>query len=124
MKKILILLGISVSLAASNASAGDGKYFSRIIHDSDSPAQLVVPSGFFIKITTFTQTGGAGGDQIGGVTVYRGASGGSDGATVLLANAAQPGTANDGVIIAGPNTVYVAPVPNATLFISYLVGRN
>jgi hypothetical protein len=122
MKKLL--LGMLLLVSLSSAFAGDGKYYSRIIHDSDAAMQVTVPSGLYMKITTFTQSGGFGGNQIGGVTVYRGASGGPDGATVLLANSAPTGASSEGVIVAGPTTVYVAPIPNATLFISFLLGRN
>jgi hypothetical protein len=122
MKKLLLLATV-LAASFSPAWAGDTKYFSRIIHSNGTPFQFDVPSHLYMKINTFTQSGGVGGNDIGGVVVYKGGNV-ATGATVLLANAAPTGVAGDGVVIAGPITVYVAPVANATLFLGYLLGRN
>jgi hypothetical protein len=122
MKKLL--LGILLLVCSHSAFAADTRYFSRLIHESDAPLVVEVESGVYMRINTFTQSGGIGGAQVGSVAVYQGDEGISRAATILLANSAPTGGSNDGVIVAGPKTVYIAPAPSATLFISYLLGRN
>jgi hypothetical protein len=94
-----------------------------------SPLAIAVPGGRFLKITNFTQEGGT---ERAVVSVnLSGDSAGS--ANVLTAvridlstgvNSQSFPEINNRVVIAGPAEVTVAPVPGATLFITYKKDLN
>jgi hypothetical protein len=104
-----------------------GGFKSKII--TTSPLTITVPDDRFLKITNFTQEGGT---ERGVVHVnLSGDFGGS--ADVLTAvridfstgaNSQSFPEINNRVIIAGPAEVSVAPVPGATLVITYRKELN
>jgi len=124
VKKILLFLAIIAISTASLTAGQDTKYFTRIIHATDGGLTLELPVYIYLRIVTFTQTGGFGGTAFGSVIVYQDGNA-ADGANVLFANATPLSTASSpDVIIAGPATVFIAPVPNATLLVTYQLGYN
>ncbi len=104
-----------------------GGFKSKII--TTSPLTITVPDDRFLKITNFTQEGGT---ERAVVRVNLGGdSGGS--ANVLTAvridlstgmNSQSFPEINNRVVIAGPAEVRVAPVPGATLLITYKKEPN
>lgn len=124
MKRFLLTLSIILA-AAFSAHANDGVFVSKVIHETDSPHILRLPSKKFIKITNFIQVGGnvvVSPDQpdVGAVVVYQGPAGLSG---ITVATAGGPNSSHE-VLIAGPAVVYVGPVKGGTLFLSYLFGSN
>jgi hypothetical protein len=110
-----ILLGTTTFVFA-------GEFKSRII--TSSPLMITVPDNHFLKVSNFTQEGGA---DRGVLTVTLNDQTGQT-ANVLTASridsstggaAQNPPEIINRVIIAGPAQVTVAPVLGATLFISY-----
>jgi hypothetical protein len=104
-----------------------GGFKSKII--TTSPLTITVPDDRFLKITNFTQEGGT---ERAVVRVnLSGDAGGS--ANVLTATRIDLSTGinsqtfpeiNNRVVIAGPAEVRVAPVPGATLLITYKKELN
>ena len=104
-----------------------GGFKSKII--TSSPLTITVPGDRSLKITNFTQEGGT---ERGVVSVnLSGDAGGS--ANVLTATRIDLSTGinsqtfpeiNNRVVIAGPAEVRVAPVPGATLLITYKKEPN
>jgi hypothetical protein len=115
MKRLLFIVVSLIAFSISAGVAGDVKYFSRVIHETDSVWRIELSSGLYMKIMNFNQSGG--GNEIGSVAVFQGAEG-LPGVSVATPNVSNP------VYVAGPAAVSVAPVPGATLFISYMLGRN
>lgn len=104
-----------------------GGFKSKII--TTSPLTIPVPDDRFLKITNFTQEGGTE-----RAVVRVNLSGDSGGAANVLtavridlstgANAQNFPEINNKVVIAGPAEVRVAPVPGATLLITYKKEPN
>lgn len=104
-----------------------GGFKSKII--TTSPLTIPVPDDRFLKITNFTQEGGT---ERAVVRVNLG--GDSGGATNVLtavridlstgANSQNFPEINNKVVIAGPAEVRIAPVPGATLLITYRKEPN
>ena len=124
MKRLILLLCLLL-VSLTPLSAGDGKFFSNVIHPNDPPISFLLQGHHFIKITNFVQSGvtGLNGSTVTGtVYVYQGASG-LDGAMVLSAGFSGTGGTAD-TIIAGPAVVYIPSLSDGTLFITYLFGDN
>lgn len=123
MKKLAsIILTLFLTIAA--ASAGEGKFYSQVIHETDAAFVLRLPANKFIKITNFTQSADLPSDVVGSVHVYQGATG-LPGTTALYSTL--PGTTrevHEDIYIAGPAVVYVPTLPGAVLLLSYLLGNN
>lgn len=113
MKTILTLTTFLV-LSITSLSAGDTRYFTKFIRASDAPLIIDVPAGLYIAITDFWQSQVQIGEN-GGVVASKGAS---PGVLVFSANSDKP------VVLAGPITATVNPVPGMTLLITYQLGRN
>lgn len=115
-----------LALSASALFARDPIVISKVIH-SDGPAlHLTLSSKQWMKITNFTQTDrdDVPNNPLGSVVVFQGAAG-LPGARVLVATQSKSTQVpHEDIFIAGPTVVYVGPVPNATLFISYHRGSN
>jgi hypothetical protein len=104
-----------------------GGFKSKII--TTSPLTITVPEDRFLKITNFTQEGGTDRGVVG--VTLGGDAGGT--ANVLTATRIDFSTGinsqnfpeiGNQVIIAGPADVRVAPVPGATLVITYKKEPN
>jgi hypothetical protein len=100
-----------------------GAFTSDIITPTSSPLTISVPDEHFLRIRNFTQEGGS---QRGVVTVNsNGQTSNVLAATMIYANGSPTPTSSippeiiEAVVIAGPAQVTVAPVPGATLFITY-----
>jgi hypothetical protein len=100
-----------------------GAFISDIITPTSSPLTISVPDKHFLRIRNFTQEGGS---QRGVVTVNsNGQTSNVLAATMIFANGSSTPTSSippeivEPVVIAGPAQVTVAPVPGATLFITY-----
>ena len=122
MKKLTCIIALLV-LANSAILAAEAIVVSKVIHAEDSALHFRLSAKQWIKITNFTQTGGDP-NTVGIVAVFQG-SADLPGANVLVATqSTSTKVEHEDVFIAGPTVVYVAPVPGATLFISYLRGSN
>ena len=104
-----------------------GGFRSKVI--TTSPLTITVPEDRFLKITNFTQEGGTDRGVVG--ATLSGDAGGT--ANVLTATRIDFSTGinsqnfpeiSNQVIIAGPAEVRVAPVPGATLVITYKKEPN
>ena len=104
-----------------------GGFRSKVI--TTSPLTITVPEDRFLKITNFTQEGGTDRGVVG--VTLSGDAGGT--ANVLTATRIDFSTGinsqnfpeiGNQVIIAGPADVRVAPVPGATLVITYKKEPN
>ena len=104
-----------------------GGFRSKVI--TTSPLTITVPDDRFLKITNFTQEGGTDRGVVG--VTLSGDAGGT--ANVLTATRIDFSTGinsqnfpeiGNQVIIAGPADVRVAPVPGATLVITYTKEPN
>ncbi len=102
-----------------------GEFKSRII--TSSPLMITIPDNHFLKVSNFTQEGGA---DRGVLTVTLNDQTGQTGQTANVLTASRIDSSTGGasqnppeiinrVIIAGPAQVTVAPVLGATLFITY-----
>jgi hypothetical protein len=107
----LALLVVSIS----SLSAGDTRYFTKLVHDTDAPLQIEVPTGIYMEITDFKQSQ-IQGPAFASVVATKSAS--QTGISVLVANS------DKRVVLAGPITATVTPLPGSTLLITYLLGRN
>jgi len=104
-----------------------GGFKTKVI--TTSPVAIAIPDDRFLKITNFTQEGGT---ERAVVRVK--VSGDSGGAANVLAavridfstgiNSQSFPEINNRVVIAGPAEVRVAPVPGATLVITYKQDQN
>jgi hypothetical protein len=117
-KRTASLLLVFVCLIASVVNAGE--FNSVIITETDSALTLDVPEHHFLRIRNFTQEGGATRGVVS-ATVNGGVAETAMGATLI-----EPGSAPSSgaepmkkVVIAGPATITIAPVPGATLFVTY-----
>ena len=123
------LIGVVILAAASLAWAGVFK--TKIVTGTSSALVITVPDDHFIKITNFTQEGGT---ERGVVSVTLSGDNESTGtANVLTATRIDVSTGGNSrnfpeitnrVVIAGPAEVRVAPVPGATLLITYRKDLN
>lgn len=111
MKTPLSIIAFLV-ISITSLAAGDTKYFSKFVSETDAPLRLEVPANFYMDITDFRQS------QVQGVIGSVVASKGAANVSVLVANS------DKRAVLAGPIVVTVNPVPGATLFITYLLGRN
>jgi hypothetical protein len=122
--KTLASLTFTLFLTITAASAGEGKFYSQLIHDTDAAFVLRLPANRFIKITNFTQSVALPSEASGAVYVFQGATG-LPGTAAVYANL--PGTTrevHEDVYVAGPAVVYVPPLSGAVLLFSYLLGNN
>jgi len=99
-----------------------GEFNSVIIKETDSALTLDVPDHHFLRIRNFTQEGGS----TRGVVTATVANGVAQTAMVasLVDSGSVPSTAATPesikkVVIAGPAQITIAPVPGATLFVTY-----
>jgi hypothetical protein len=96
---------------------------------TNSPLTITVPDDRFVKITNFTQEGGTE-RAVVRVNLSGDSSGAADVLTAVridlstAANSQNFPEINNKVIIAGPADVRVAPVPGATLVITYKKESN
>lgn len=127
MKKQIASIILTLFIPIAAASAGEGKFYSQVIHGTDPAFVLHLPANKFIKITNFTHTGTSTDPTnfpTGAVNVYQGANG-LPGTTALYSSL--PSTSrevHEDVYIAGPAIVYVPALPGAVLLFSYLLGNN
>jgi hypothetical protein len=121
MKKLLLPLAIFF-ISITGLFAGEGKYFSRLIHEGDAPIDLHINGSKYIKILDFRQSNvvevGPGEFTVAGIYAYQGAAGTPG---MAVANAGQ---LDKEVVLAGPIVMYVPPLAGTTLFISYFIGNN
>ena len=118
-KRAASLIILTVCLVAVVVRAGE--WNSVIITQTDSSLVLNIPEHHFLRIRNFSQEGGS---ARGVVTAT--VSGGSS-RTVVGASLVEPGSAPSlgpaetmkKVVVAGPAQVSIAPVPGATLFVTY-----
>jgi hypothetical protein len=119
MKTLCIIAALALSI--TSLAANDGTFVTKVIHDTDTAFQLNLNSKHWIKITNFVQQGGT---QFASVAVYQGAAG-SPGVTLLLASdPTTTHTPHDDVFVTGPSIIYIAPIPGATVMLTYLTGSN
>ena len=108
-------------LWASATFAFAGPYKTEII--TSSPLTITLPEGVFFKISNFTQEGGTTRGVVA-VTI--------NGVTANVLTASQINSSDltvppeeiNKVTIAGPATITIAPVANATLFITHRRQRD
>jgi hypothetical protein len=125
-------LALFIILSAASLFANDGQFVSKIIHETDSPVQINLSVHQWMKVSNFVQSGtapgfvptGQPGQDIGAVQLFQGAAG-LTGIVALNASFATTTHAeHEDVFIAGPTVVFIAPVAGATLFFSYLIGKQ
>ena len=122
MKKLLTLLVLFV--VATSAMAAP--YRSVVIAAASPALTITVAAGNFIQIRNFTQEGGTVRGVVAAAITTTSSSGTTTTTTANVLTAAlidttaatTPETTNL-VTVAGPATITVAPVPAATLFITY-----
>jgi hypothetical protein len=127
MRTLTVRFLVAALFLGAAAVAFANPFKSKIITGNDSTLVITVPDDHFLKITNFTQEGGA---ERAVVTVKLG--GESPGKTnVLSATLIDLGTGvvlapevGNRVIIAGPAEVSVQPVVGAKLFITYRKERD
>jgi hypothetical protein len=118
MKKLASLLAV-LAITIASAAAADSKYFTKVIHESDNGYSITLTSDLVMKITNFVQAGA--GDTPATVAVYQGATG----INVLAAGVGFVGREpHEDTYIAGPAYVNIAPMPGATLFLTFQLLRN
>ena len=116
---------VACVLFGTTTFAFAGEFKSRII--TSSPLMITIPDNHFLKVSNFTQEGGA---DRGVLTVTLNDQTGQTGQTANVLTASRIDSSTGGasqnppeiinrVIIAGPAQVTVAPVLGATLFITY-----
>jgi hypothetical protein len=119
-----VLSALFLILSSIIVFAGDGTFVTQVIHDSDQPFSVYVPSNRFMRITNFIQEGATNPATNGVIYVFQGAPS-LLGARILYST--QAGTTHqphEDLYLGGPIVVYIAPVPNLTLVLSYLRGSN
>jgi hypothetical protein len=123
MNKLLLSLTLSLLLTAASAFAGDSRYYTRVIHPTDPELSVALPANLVMKITNFVQAGST--NTSGVVTVYQGLAS-QAGINVLVADStiSTIHQNHEDTYIAGLAYVRVAPVPGATLFITYQLSWN
>src|SRR4051812_17657615 len=117
-KRAASLIILSVCLTAFVVRAG--QWNSVIISETDSSLALDVPEHHFVRIRNFTQEGGSERGLVT-ATVNSGLSKTVMGAT-LIDTTSGPGVPAETikkVVVAGPAQITIAPVPGATLFVTY-----
>jgi hypothetical protein len=105
MKKLTSIILVSLFLTIAAASAGEGKFYSQVIHDTDAAFSLRLPPNKFIKITNFTQSTTVEVSPGNFVTGYQGAPGLPGTAAVY---STLPGTTrevHEDVYVAGPAVI-------------------
>ena len=116
-------IAVFVGLLVTASSIFAGPYKTEIISAAGNPLVLTVADQTYLRITNFTQEGGS---ARGIVTVtINGQS--ADVLTATQLNSGSLATAQEPinkVIIAGPATVTISPVPGATLSITYKRTRE
>ena len=117
--KTLTCLIIAILVSISSLFSGDGMFVSLVIHGTDQPLRIDLPSSQYVIVKNFTQSPIIDLNDIGGIALYQGAAGLS-GINVVFADASP----HEDVYIAGPMIIYVQPIPGATLFLSYFLGSN
>jgi hypothetical protein len=124
MKKLASIVSLFV-LSITVALAGEGKFFSQVIHDTDQPFRLSLPANKAMKVLNFIQSGVPGPViNLGAIAVYQGTPGLS-GIFVLQADfSSNNHVVHEDVFIAGPAVVYISPIAGETLFLSYLLANN
>jgi hypothetical protein len=132
MNKLLLTLGIVIAFASSGfAGSNDGRFFTKIIHESDNAYTFTLSTRSWLKITNFIQEGGTATvfdpssgmfipPTIGAVVVYQGPAGLKP---VTVATAGGANSVHE-VFISGPVVVTIAPVSGATLYLTWLAGNN
>jgi hypothetical protein len=124
-----LLSTLFLILSSTLAFAGDGNFVTQVIHESDPPFSIVVPSNKFLRITNFIQEGqtlqGNPPMEVNGeIFVFQGLQGLSGARVLYSERAGTTHQVHEDVYLAGPIVLYVAPVPNLTLVLSYLRGSN
>jgi hypothetical protein len=92
---------------------GETKYFTKFIHSSDAQLIVEVPANRYLEIIDFKTSHAQ--IQAGQVIAFQGPL-----ARVVVATA----NTDKRVVLAGPITATVNPIPADTLFITYLLGPN
>jgi hypothetical protein len=122
MKKLMLPLAALV-LSATAALAGDGKFYSRVIHSTDQPYSFTIPASRFMKVLNFTHSGDQN-TQAGRIIIFQGATG-LPGIEVMQSDlSANSHVPHEDVYIAGPIVIYIQPLQSETLFLSYLWGSQ
>jgi hypothetical protein len=132
MKMRAVRFLVVLSLLAVAAVAFANPFKSKIIKGdgTDSTVLIIIPDDHFLKITNFTQEDQVEGTVLGVVEVTLPGNTENGGRTnVLTATRINPITGANSqnfpnLIVAGPAEVRVAPVPGATLFITYKKERD
>lgn len=131
MRLSRVALTVLVMIAGQIASADQGRVFSEIVHSGDQPLQIDVPSGKRATLERFVQTGG---EVSAVVTFTRG------GRSMAVFTATVPGDPGfptgprkieeiyrrpiKELAIAGPASLTVAPVAEATIYLIYRIEKN
>lgn len=119
---------VAAFLLAAAAFAFANPFKSKIVSSTDSVLEITVPDDHFMKITNFTQEGGTDRGVVQVTLPFDAPNGGA--ANVLTATridflaADHAPEISNRVTIAGPAIVRIAPVPGATLFITYRKERD
>jgi hypothetical protein len=120
MKTLIITLAV-LTLSLTTVPAKEGTFSSVIIRETDSAFQLDLTARQWIKIINFTQNTTTPLSGRAGVAVYKGD------AALWVLFADDPATTHaphDDVIVAGPATIKVPPMPNTTIFVTYQRGSD
>ncbi|MEY2439464.1 MAG: hypothetical protein QOI34_849 [Verrucomicrobiota bacterium] len=121
LRMVRCLIVLAVWLSATLVSGAQLK--TQIITSTGSSLVITVPEGHFLRISNFTQEGGSARGVVAATI---------NGRTVNVLTASQVNVASlatppefiNRVVVAGPATVTIAPVPGATLTISYRKVRD
>jgi hypothetical protein len=121
MKKLF--LPLAVLLLSATAAIAGSKIYSVVIHSTDQPYSFVIPASRVMKISNFTHSGDSS-TQPGRIFVFQGPQP-LPGIEIMLSDlSANSHIAHEDVSIAGPTVIYIQPLPNETLFLSYLWSSN
>jgi hypothetical protein len=112
-----------LALSAFGASAFAGPHRTEIITSTSSPLVINVADAVFLKISNFTQEGGSARGTVT-VTINGQSANVLTASQINTTSLATPLEEINRVVIAGPATVTVAPVPGATLFITFRRERE
>lgn len=110
-----------LSLVAPAAQASEGRFFSEIVQPSDQPLVVSVKQGLVARIINLDQESGSATRAVVTVTKANGAS-----ATVGAGNVAGSDDIElqKDLIVAGPATITVNPLPDAKIYVAYRIERN
>ena len=117
-------LTILVCVALIVHSVWAGPYHTKVIPSNGAPLTLSIAENVFLRIRNFTQEGPATARGTVLVAVDNQTVNVLSASQIDSTNLATPPEVMNRVVIAGPATVTINPVPNATLTITYQKVRE